>query len=75
MTMQNFDSTEATSSCSSPSQREYRPPRLQRLGSLTSITLAGMGTIAELGYFHMMGAMTCLYPDTLATNTMKYPCG
>lgn len=56
-------------------RRRYGSPSLTDLGSLSRVTLAGMGTIAENGYFYNSGAMSCMNPMTMATDTMKYPCG
>ena len=55
-------------------KRGYSAPMLTNLGLLSRVTLAGMGTVAERGYFYTPGAAACT-SSMMAMNVTKYPCG
>lgn len=55
----------------------YHTLALTVFGSLSTVTLAGSGTMAELNWFYVMGATTCVNGMAMnaATNMARYPCG
>lgn len=56
-------------------KRSWATPQLKKFGALATMTAAGNGTIAELGYLYTKGAKSCANPNSMATSMVKHPCG